>query len=398
EDPAAVPDVSGGPALERPLVAERRRRTGWKLAILLASLALCLAAAETALRLSPLSRNPLAVPPPRAQNPYAESPYLVYCRPFVHTHIPHSVYTQAHEDYQVEYRINARGFRGPEIPDGAPPGARRLLVIGDSFTEGHGVPFEKSFVSLLPEQLGPLGWECVGAGHQGYDILHYAANLTRYLALRPAAAVILFIDNDLNGAVYWEPRYLRLPPLDDPAALARGEAWQGPPALCLWTLARRTLWTRVAGVGAPRFEEIVRRHLKQEAEPSLRARFLASGYPSEDEFPAVWALNQDYLDLIAEEFRRRAIPLCAAYLPSEWRLASAEAGRRRFAELFEESLREWAAAQGIPFLSMSEALRGEMDADGRPAIWFPHDAHLNAYGHRVVADIVEPWLEQTLPR
>lgn len=71
---------------------------------------------------------------------------------------------------RLTYRVNASGFRGPEPTDPKPPGARRVVAIGESVTFGLGVPEEWSFVSRLPEFLGPSAGtvEIANGGVPGY--------------------------------------------------------------------------------------------------------------------------------------------------------------------------------------------------------------------------------------
>ena len=56
-------------------------------------------------------------------------------------------YSLTHPFFAVQYSINRHGFRGPEIP--AKGERLRLLVIGDSQAEGHGVEFGETFPALL---------------------------------------------------------------------------------------------------------------------------------------------------------------------------------------------------------------------------------------------------------
>ena len=45
---------------------------------------------------------------------------------------------------------------------------KRVIVIGDSFAEGQGIVFEKSFAGLLKEQLKPNGTEVLNAAVSSY--------------------------------------------------------------------------------------------------------------------------------------------------------------------------------------------------------------------------------------
>jgi hypothetical protein len=56
-------------------------------------------------------------------------------------------------EYRYELRTNSLGFKDARVRDIAlqKPAGRRVLLIGDSFTEGIGVPFESTFAGLLYE-------------------------------------------------------------------------------------------------------------------------------------------------------------------------------------------------------------------------------------------------------
>jgi hypothetical protein len=53
--------------------------------------------------------------------------------------------------YAVEVRLNAMGFRDREF-EAKPEGVRRIVIVGDSFTYGHGLPEAESY----PRQLEAL--------------------------------------------------------------------------------------------------------------------------------------------------------------------------------------------------------------------------------------------------
>src|SRR5687768_3264761 len=54
----------------------------------------------------------------------------------------------------TEISTNALGFRGPEWPQGAPAGRRRVLVLGDSQVLGYGVAFEDTMGAQLARLSG----------------------------------------------------------------------------------------------------------------------------------------------------------------------------------------------------------------------------------------------------
>lgn len=63
--------------------------------------------------------------------------------------------------YPVYYNFNSRGFRGPEWPEDL---SDVIWCLGDSFTEGVGVPFEHTWPSILQTKTKK---QCINLGING---------------------------------------------------------------------------------------------------------------------------------------------------------------------------------------------------------------------------------------
>lgn len=96
-------------------------------------------------------------------------------------------------------QTNSHGLRDPERPLAKPEGARRVLVLGDSFTFGSG-PIDASdgFVRRLDAALGDAV-QVINAGVPGYSTVQEANWLERDgLAWEPDAIVVaFFVGNDV---------------------------------------------------------------------------------------------------------------------------------------------------------------------------------------------------------
>jgi hypothetical protein len=103
-------------------------------------------------------------------------------------------------EWQVYTRINSHGLRDREIPYER-QGIFRILVLGDSFTEGLQVPVESTFSKLLEQRLGSAdaSIEVLNAGVSGYgtdnELLFYLAEGRKY---RPDLVLLVFnTSNDI---------------------------------------------------------------------------------------------------------------------------------------------------------------------------------------------------------
>ena len=106
------------------------------------------------------------------------------------------------EEFTIVEQFNSKGQRGPEFPYEKPEGSRRILVLGDSFTEGYTVEFSDLFSQVMSENLNrePGGnIEVINAGTGGYstdqELLFFEDEGSKY---QPDLTVLLFFINDLT--------------------------------------------------------------------------------------------------------------------------------------------------------------------------------------------------------
>jgi len=356
--------------------------------LLAASLVVTLAVAELVARLA-VPANSLPPPPARRTiDPYAANPYIVSYRPYLHMFLPGSRYRAERPSYLVDYEINAHGFRGPEIP---PKSGHRLLVLGDSVPEGHGVEFDESLVPRLDDALADTDWSVVNAAVQGGSPIHYAANLPRYLALAPDAVLIVLYENDLWDDRRKEAEYFDLPVLDDPQRVAHPEA----PAACelrLWTLARRAV--------ALFHDTDLERHIRANRDterPETAPDAITPIILAPTELDRQWEMSEAYLDYLAAELARRDVALLVSVFAAGTLVPRAPAAHGEHARALEQRARAWSERRGVPFLSLlgvTERALHELPWEG---VLIPDDGHPTAEMHRRLAAALAPWLRANLP-
>lgn len=322
---------------------------------------------------------PFRLPPPPAPvtlDPYAPNPFIVQARPALQTFIPGSRYRAARASYDVEYAINAHGFRGPEVGDKR---GRRLLVVGDSIAEGHGVPFEAALPALLGTALAGDGWEVVNAAMQGGSPLYYAANLPRFLALAPDAVVLLLYENDLWDDRARERTYADLPLLDDDAPLqlvtVARRAWRN---LSPTPLERRVLENRALPVSGP-----------------VDARF--PWVLSEEQVDREFRASTPYLDAFADGLSERGVPLVVAFVAVGALVPEGQPLFGAHARALEEDASQWARTRGLPFLSLCATVADAFAAPGGGDVMIAGDGHPTPSMQRRIADALLPWLRTHLP-
>lgn len=110
----------------------------------------------------------------------------------------------------VTYKTNSLGYRGPEPK----AGLRKLLVLGDSYTEGFGLAEDETFPAQLDRALaaaGAKGWQVLNGGTLGYTPALYAKYFDRYFLEERPQLVLLNLDfTDFND----DPYYLQIADYD----------------------------------------------------------------------------------------------------------------------------------------------------------------------------------------
>ena len=147
-------------------------------------------------------------------DPYAPNPYIISFQQRFHSHYPNVEYTQSRANYSVKYKINSRGFRESEFA--SEPEKKRLIFVGDSVVEGHGVEYENTFVNLVKNKLKEKNIEVLNLGIQGAAFSFHALNLDRFFTYKPNAIVFCITENDWVDDRVLELSKNKLPVLENP--------------------------------------------------------------------------------------------------------------------------------------------------------------------------------------
>jgi len=103
-----------------------------------------------------------------------------------------------------EFRINSKGFVGPEFDEQPPSGVYRIFAVGDSCTFGAGF-WETAYPSVLERRLKesafPRRFEVINAGVEGYNSTFALGRIRdELLRYRPQLMIIYIGWNDLMKA------------------------------------------------------------------------------------------------------------------------------------------------------------------------------------------------------
>lgn len=301
-------------------------------------------------------------------------------------------------DFDHEVRINSRGLRDREVPYERKPGAARILALGDSFTFGQGVNVEQSWPKVLERRLGG-GAEVLNAGVSGWgtaqERLWLEAEGFRY---RPDLVILGLYVNDFwdnASATYGDiprPRFVLKDgsPVAANLPLSRPERgrWKDVEAYLgnhshLFRLLEQawrwfdTGWLRPVDLTPVGMSGPARRIGKPEGPVTVPAVDVTGALLSET-------------DRLCREHRTRLLVLL---VPGHWQVRPSLRGLGSFAAQRDayEAARKLCAERGLaaldpfPELAAAEA-RGVL-------VYNPMDMHLNAAGHRLVAELLARRIE-----
>ena len=279
----------------------------------------------------------------------------------------------ARAPWAVEFRYNAQRFRGPDFPPRR-AGVRRVVVLGDSFTEGQGVKEPDTTVAVLEGLLNAAGagrWEVLNCGRRATDFPALFGVFEEALALAPDVFVYAMVLNDGDRAPAFQARQTYV----NDWILDRGRMLIGRPDHQLGALD-----SRLAALVRDRAETW---RIGRET-----ARWYREMYAGENEDG--WRRTQQRV----REMDRRVRAQGGAFLVATWPLLVGLQGRYPFEET-SARIAAFLDGAGIARHDLLPALRGHRDE----SLWVhPVDRHPNEIGHRLAAESLAPAVRGAAPR
>jgi hypothetical protein len=347
-------------------------------------------------------------------------------------------------EFDYVLHTNSLGLRGPDVAFDKPPGARRVVVIGDSFVAGYGVPDDEVLTVQLERLLNPPASpdrnrervEVVNVGRTGSSTIR---ELDLYESIgrrfQPDVVVLAyFLGNDLSEVMIehdaaelarWHPdglirrtAYALCPNLYLELAIfrrARETAARAEPrprdllvAIASAEAERRGIDARTAIERYDHLPPAVRADLEEGLLSDQRIlpacyepdRFRRSFGEDEPFFQAAWPRTERHLELLRQAVARDGGRLVLMIIPDGCQVD--EACFAFDASLgFEvdpdwrtsdcptlRALQGWAADHTVPFLDLTGPFR---QSEG--GLYYPQDGHFNGRGHLRTAECLASFLD-----
>ncbi len=304
-------------------------------------------------------------------------------------------------EFDTHYQINSLGLRDREYGE-KQAGTFRILMLGDSFTEGDGVESNETFSKVLEARLngrrGPLRYEVVNAGVGSYSPLLEYLYLTREGLLLKPDLVILNLDmsdfyDDISYTGSLTTDAGGLPVAVSPNGFQARQA--GILASCKDFFKDHTRLYNFLRLRIDHYIEGARHKgaFTGDLQFDKYAMFRVNYAGKEDR---EWQLTYRYIGLAAQLCREKGIdfwmtvyPYGMQVSPREWAIG------RRFWGFKPDTLystapqalnEKFARNAGIPVVNMCEKLR-DTSRTVFP-LYFPDNGHWTPRGHAAVAGIL----------
>jgi hypothetical protein len=337
--------------------------------------------------------------------------------------VPHPVYGRFHvpgfdgwtktREYTSHVVINSLGLKGPERPYAKPPGVKRILYLGDSFTEAVQVPQQDGVVSRLETALNAHGtdrYEVLNAGVGGWgtgeELVYLREEGYRYQP--DLVVVMLFLGNDVfdnSYALQGSPKNPHEPYFtfrDDGTFEPIDFRTRKPEDVnpVVGQLRDRSLLWNV-------FETGVLLKLDQgEDDDELRAnrfnlnKMIVHQVKSSDKQADAWKTTLTLLQRVRQLGEERGFQTAVVIAPASFQVYDADwddllkDNKLKPAEWSQDLPNQVLAANagmiGAPTLDLLPALRDAAPTADR--LYLPYDKHWTSAGHAVAAREVERFL------
>jgi len=325
-----------------------------------------------------------------------------------HSLKPKASWMDRYGPYEVPYFSNSLGFRDGEIREvELDSGRPRVVLIGDSFTDGVGVPWEETFAGRLEQKLVPQGIEVLNAGCNSYTPILARIKLQHWIRDRGLRVdrVVLFLDmSDVKDELFYEEDATgraRLIPYG-PFASESGwgttvEEWSEfsenfvePNFVVLGALSRNLkLWVRKMTR-----KELGRRGLFTNQAPPLWILEWEEYEGSEKAVieAGIRKLNEN-IGKLASFLNSRGIPLTLVVYPYPFHVLAGNPDRA-----VPRIWSTWCAENGVDFINLFPEFVGKgKGAENVRVFYLEGDCHWNAAGHARVAEALWRERQKILP-
>ena len=318
-----------------------------------------------------------------------------------HSLVPNSKGRSITREWDVKYSINSFGLRDKEYPPQKDKNTFRILILGDSFTEGYGVEDDEVFAELLEKKLDASQkerkYEIINGGVASYSpLLEYLFLVKRGLSLDPDMVILFYDFSDICD----DDEYEVLSSFDEntdvpvncaPVKVVRAYSSNSLERFLIrhsafYLYLEKKINNELYKIRDPEKYKRTAKHMKKE-----RYIFFREG--QEAVTFELWKRNEKYLTMIQKLLAEKGVAFILVSYPYAVEVNGEEWSEGRIHSDFEKDrlydepkvvgyLEKFAERTKTPFINLYDDLR----LSEKHPLYYPFDGHFTPNGHEVVAD------------
>ncbi len=348
---------------------------------------------------------------PKAENSNLHQLYCEYDSLLGWRKIPNVKGHHKTPEYEIWENINSQGIRGPKYSIKKDGPERRIIVLGDSFSEGYTVGFDSLFSEILKKKLREtqpeLRTEVINFGTGGYstdqELLCFERDAVQY---SPDETVLMFCVNDPwfnNQSRYYSRGFKPLfVPEGDSLRLTN---------VPVPTMASRSFFSKTKDWLLEKSELVQR--LKNVRD---NARYASSGQAVPDEWriyqkektpemEAAWQVTAGLLERLQQKTVAAGSSLTVFYIPEKIEVYDADWQELLKTYSLEEGKFEPSIARNR-LQEICDSLKIRLidptkffieKSKSSPPLYFKQDWHWNEHGHQLVGEILGFYFDDSKP-
>lgn len=309
-------------------------------------------------------------------------------------------------EYHTTLSYNAEGFRSLERRHAKPENVSRVVVLGDSFVDGYTVQVQDRLTEVLEARLGPR-FEVINLGVAGYstdqELLLLEQEGWNY---QPDVVVLAFYYNDVWGNA--SPYLANSDKIKKPVFVTETDGTLDltnvpvpVPTPTLQDKLKVYALVRAAVKGNHSLYSLaIKVGMAPKPSPMLGwaswgpAEFGVYEASDRTSFRRAWAITQDLLRRMKQETAQRGARFVVFYVPTRVELSPEEWKNSQIPANFDpyevdNRLEEICKIEGVEYIDPSERFRAAIK---NRSLYYLHDPHWNAAGHRLAGEILAEYL------